>query len=89
MFSLHAGADAEAQGSVNVYVSLIVALIIGPFVLVFGYGFVCGVLEGMRSGSGRSVRAKPMSIEKRSDWWIVGRKGERFRVGVTGDELRN
>lgn len=81
MFSLHAGADAEAQGSVTVYVSVIVALIVGPIVLVF----VCGVIEGLRSGSGCSAPAKVTSRERPSDWWVVGRKGERFRVSVPGD----
>ena len=60
---------------------------LGPFVLVFVYGFVSGVMEGMRSGSGCPAPAKEPSRERPSEWWIVGRKGERFRVGVTGDEL--
>ncbi len=85
MLSMHAGADGKTQGSVTVFISLVIALVVGPFVLLFGYGFVCGVIEGMRSGSGRTVPVKEPSMNNRSDWWIVGRAGERFRVSVKGD----
>lgn len=60
---------------------VVLALIVGPIVIVF----VCGVIEGIRSGSGGSAPVKQISIEKRSDLWVVGRKGERFRVSVKND----